>query len=209
MRKTIRTPEDVAEHFGADLDGLEQGEGRLEALNRRLSRRLYKDTSCGAWGKLHEEIKAVGLHSTSWTAVFVNCANGVAIHSVSRSHGKVVAIKDLPWAVKTYHCIGVRDLEGSIVPIAESFKDLIDIFERENQPYQMVAVDRIRVSFKVDLPRATKKVMVFRCGSSIVEGSEAEAQPIEVILPCTPEDLDEAVNNVEDQVNEIVSSCEP
>ncbi len=43
--KTIRTPADVAAHFDANFDA----NSVMAENSARLSRRIYKDTACGAW----------------------------------------------------------------------------------------------------------------------------------------------------------------
>ena len=93
--RAIRTPADVAAHFGANFDA----NSVMAENSARLSRRIYKDTACGAWADFMRRDVAD------------------------------------PW--------------------------------------------------------------IFRCGS-IVEGIDAEIMPETVALPCSPEDLDRAVQCVED-----------
>ena len=202
--QTIRTPQDVSRHFGANTTDLDGKPLKLDALNEMLSRRLYKDTSCGAWGKIVEVTRATGKRPAKWAVLLEDVGSGVAVVSARPLHEKKVPLDRLPNAVRAYLCIGVRDLDGHVIEGTETFQELLEFFERDHQPHRVVgrAKAQVWVTCTIDVLRKERKVMTFCCGS-ICEGADAEAKASPVDLPCAPKDLDDAVSNVEDQVNQI------
>jgi hypothetical protein len=202
MKLDIRTPADVAAHFYSDSEDDAGNPLPLEELNRRLSRRVYKDTDCGAWAKVSERTVAIGTSKRRWTALLTEVGQSVRVEHARMEHGKKVSVAELPKVVRQYLCLG-DDLSNDIMDIGETSAELIEGLERDHIPHAQVnrSPHQWRVHFHCDTPKAYKQVFVVEIGS-IVEGTDAELHE-ETELPCSSEQLDAMVKAVEDAADEV------
>lgn len=186
--KTIRTAADVFDHFGADYDP----EKSLEENNRRLSRRIYKDTNCGAWGKV-EERKATQERHGYFSAEYVKL-DGVWTFLRIRRHDdlKGPPVENIMVPNTTLHDYfwDKRDLPMLTVWLEDMTRDT---------GRSAYTTDTEFLSWSVP---TDDTVVKFRCGS-IVEGVDAEVNARPVTLPCSPEDFDAAIQYVEDEVQRV------
>lgn len=93
MPKSIRTLADVATHLGA-----------AHPTNESISRRVYKDTACGAWAQVTTEPVRREL---TFRARFVESILGSMLVEVRRS-GRVIPLHDLPAEVRDFCCVKDR-----------------------------------------------------------------------------------------------------
>lgn len=171
--KTIRAPEDVFAHFGADYD-TEKNEAQN---NERLSRRMYKDTECGAWAEVVTHTPTRQEWQT-WTGRYARIDGVWQLSSISQ---------DGTPAELSVHGGQVREY---FWPDAESVA--VYLAEKAGGASEYEATEEVLIL------RPQESVFLFRVGS-IVEGIDAEVPAEEVALPCTPADLDRAVARVEDE----------
>ena len=179
MVKEIKSMWDVFEHFDIDVDMSLDPATRLKKANERLDRSLYKYTSCGAWGKVEKE-DVYERRRGKWTARYVRCQDDWSLQEIKDENG--VKQPRVPNEVSTYFW----------PPIAfdELQKELKEILKTDAMEMEYTTPEEIDWSVK------TGERDVFMVGS-IVEGVDEEAETQYVYLPCTAEDLDAAVANVE------------
>lgn len=163
---------DVLAHFDALDDALpddaDLSGSVLERANARLSRRVYKSTVCGAWAEVRRE-PVVARATETWTARYEPRDDG-RWHAVDLSGPADVVndVREYFWALCDANARELLRLDGDVGTVTESFA----------------------------VARTTGSRWVFRVGS-IVEGTDAEVEPVEVALPCRRRDLTRAVDLVE------------
>lgn len=182
--KQVKTVEDVFNHFGADYDPALP----LEDNNRWLSRRIYKDTGCGAWGKVEqypEQEKRQGQYRATyqkqegvWELL---CIFECAFNELDTAN----ELSTYPQEVRDYFW-----------PPAAGVQEFLN---KQAQGHNVWGTQVETVDYRVLTGRT---VIQFECGS-IVEGCDAEVAASPVVLPCTPDDLDVTIKYVEDSVQEI------
>lgn len=182
--KTVKTIEDVFNHFGADYDEAKS----LEENNKWLSRRIYKDTACGAWGKVEEypeqEKKRGQYHATYqkqegvWEML---CIFERKFDALDTAH----ELSAYPKEVREYFWTPEAGMQ--------------EFLNEQAQGHNVWGTQVEAIEYRV---KTGKTVIQFECGS-IIEGSDAEVNASPVTLPCTPEDLDAAIQYVEDEVQTI------
>lgn len=184
--KTIRTAEDVFNHFGADYDP----EKPLEENNRWLSRRTYKDTSCGAWAKVDSR---PGIE---------NCRGFFSAH-----YAKVDGIWELVCILRHRPLHPEPENMGLNVhaDVRRYFwPDGVDVGMQEflnEKAGGHFFWDSPKEDIEWKQPTGESR-LEFICGS-IVEGTDAEVTAQPVTLPCSPADLDATIKWVEDEVQSI------
>lgn len=176
-KKTIRTPNDVAAHFDADFDP----NAVMAENGARLSRRIYKDTECGAWADFMRR-DITHCERQEWAARYAK-VDGVW-QLLSLTHA------DKP-AEFSVHNGQVREY---FFPTGIDMSEFLDCAAKGAADLMLTETVEVKVK--------TGEEWVFRCGS-IVEGIDAEVMPEEVVLPCTPADLDGAVKAVEDEADRL------
>jgi hypothetical protein len=196
MNTPITTMTDVLDHFSADY---EEGDSD-ELRNSRLSRRIYKATSCGAWAKVVLETQHER-KDQEWTAEYVR----------TEDKGRI----DGKWRVVSYR--GPDDAAPRIVadpaylyPITGTMpppQDVIDYFWPDGvEMYTYLderfpGQDKATVTETLTLRVPLGMRYVFRVGS-IVEGTDSEWET-SVVLPCLSDALDDAVQEVEAWAQEV------
>lgn len=185
-KKTIKTAEDVFNHFGADFDP----EKSLEENNRWLSRRIYKDTACGAWAKVEERPATVCKYA-HYSAEYVKL-DGVWTLLAVRRHDEFTGPPVERVAVPN------KQLHGYFWPDAEEMQGYLRAKTEDTGRHHYESP----VEFLTWAAPTGEQVLEFVCGS-IVEGSDAEVTADPVTLPCSPEDLDATIRWVEDEVQAI------
>ena len=170
--KTIRTPADVAAHFDATFDP----NAFMAQNSAMLSRRIYKDTACGAWADFVRR-DVTHREQQEWTARYAKIEGVWQLLSLSRACAA---------AEFSVYDGQVRDY---------FFPHGIDMGEFLDDVAKGAAY--LTLTETVEIKVKTGEEWVFRCGS-IVEGIDAEIMPETVALPCSSEALDRAVRCVED-----------
>lgn len=185
-KKSIKTVEDVFNHFGADYDPLLS----LEEKNRFLSRRIYKDTSCGAWGciKVYPERKK---RDGYYSAEYVKLDGVWTLLSIFRHDSREGEAKERIMVPNTQLHYYFWDHHNPGV---------MQVWLEDETEGTGKSVHVSEVAYVEWFQTTDKLVTAFRCGS-IVEGSAAEVQAGDVRLPCSPDDLDAAVEYVEREVD--------
>lgn len=189
--KTIRTAEDVFDHFGADYDP----EKPLEENNRWLSRRIYKDTACGAWAMVNSSpgMEACrGLFSGHYAKV-----DGMW-ELVSIFRHRVFSPAAEPLGLDVH-----PDVRRYFWP--ESGEGMQEYLNERAGGHFFWTSKTEDVEWMQ--PTGTTR-LEFICGS-IVEGSDAEVTANPVTLPCSPSSLDAAVQYVEDEVETLWNEAHP
>jgi hypothetical protein len=182
---TITTPEQVAANFGADFDPT----ATTEQNNARLSHRVYKDTSCGAWANVTRRDTA-HREAQEWTARYAK-VEGVWQLLALFQEGIAAEFSVHDGQIREYFFPTGIDMGG--------FLD-----EQAAGASTYTATETIEVKVK------TGEEWIFSCGS-IVEGIDAEVMPKEVALPCTLKDLTDVVEAVEVEAQylwELTHGCE-
>lgn len=170
--KTIQTPADVAAHFDADFDP----NAVMAENSARLSRRIYKDTACGAWADFMRR-DITHREQQKWVARYAKIDGVWQLLSLTHN--------DTP----TEFSIHGGQVREYFFPTGIDMTEFLD--------GEAKGAADLTLTDTVDVKVKTGEEWVFRCGS-IVEGIDAEVLPEEVSLPCTPDDLDRAVRCVED-----------
>lgn len=144
--------------------------------NAELERSMYKYTSCGAWAEVGTE-DAFDNKEAAWTAKYVRCQGEWSLAEIKDASGK--PCPQVPVEVQDYFW--------------PNFENLQEELERVLDTKGMEAEYTAEIKWR----EITGIREVFRVGS-IVEGTDAEAETRYVYLPCKAEDLDAAVQAVED-----------
>lgn len=141
-----------------------------------LDRALYKYTECGAWGKV-ETVGVYEKRTSVWTAKYTRCQGEWSLQGIYDAEGKAVApvVKE----VVDYFWPDVKSLQEDLEAVLGSGMEASHSAEIE---WTVRVGDR----------------EIFSVGS-IVEGIEREARTQCVYLPCSSEDLDQAVADVEEE----------
>ena len=168
----INTLEDLFDHLDAHWH-----DGDIEASKRSLSRRVYKDTECGAWATFGMPgERAVSHESQTWTGRYAKI-DGVWEMLAPLRDGVPCEASTMPQAAKEY--FWPSTVQSDLNELADGAASL-------------TLTETIRVP--VMAPHAGSFVV-----GSIVEGSDAEVPPETVFLPCSPEDIDRAIAGVNDE----------
>lgn len=173
----IKTIEDVFEHFYATWEP----ESDLKRNNDLLSRRLYKDTNCGAWATTYPPgERKVGSVKETWTCEYRK-VDGLWERGLLSFNGDRVIDSKAPRAVIDYFWPEDCDLQA-----------FLQDYSKGRSSFEMTET--------IDVPVMAKHNGYFLVGS-IVEGTDAEITASPVYLPCKAEDLDCAVRYVEDEAS--------
>ena len=173
-KKLIKNLADVCDYFGA-----------WDHTNDALSCRIYKTTTCGAWAKVSEEAM---LRKETW----------IGHYKKGRKNG-------------LWKCIGVRKNGIAWIPLSKAPQAVREFFwpweSCTDAAYIAGELNRIfdgktEVKEKGGFNVPFGKRLVFYCGS-IVEGVDQYADATPVRLPCKPEQLDRAIQEVEREVESI------
>jgi hypothetical protein len=180
----IRNTEDLLHHYGEGTTGC------VTQDDRTLSRRVYKSTDCGAWAALIPPGESpVGTRSEEWTAHVTNSILGPRVRSVRKKGCATVPANDAPAHVRGYLLLTkANQIEGMTWAEVEAL-DADDI----------VRVTRgkgLKVTFRMEAPVMKPHAGGVRLGS-IVEGSDAEVMPEELMFPFSEADLEQAIENIE------------
>jgi hypothetical protein len=188
MTKTIRTLQDVADHLGA-----------AHPTNESISRRVYKDTSCGAWAEVKEEPVLVKRRFRARFCTFA--LRGTVLESLHQGKTKV-DLATLPSQLVSFLAVSPstaqHKLPGDLVT-TDDLSSLVDGTDAQGQKVKH-SRGRLFVAFTCEVPVGTRTV--FRVGS-IVEGVDAEVFPETVVLPCTGAQIDQAIECVEFAANDL------
>jgi hypothetical protein len=189
----LATLADVALYLGAN-----------EPTNESLSRRVYKDTDCGAWAKVEEGTQVLRKRMQEWVATLRVGINGVHVVKLRRVGYGATELEKVPPRVREY--LQVAEGQRSLTTLTR--EDFDGLKEDESQGGGE-GVLRVTVrselekvaTFRVEVPQ-TRQGLYFLCGS-IVEGSDAEVTAAPVWLPCKPEEIDTALQYVEEEADRI------
>ena len=194
MSKKIRTPQDVADMFGADTP-----EG--------ISRRVYKGTNCGAWAEVVERVEErVEEREETWTAEFRCLPSGGTRVTHVRKRGRAqICTCSAPQEIRDFLALPCVHFTNSTLT-ADELKNI-------NPPDPGVcgtkriwwrAPDVAYITFVTKVKRASPNrwLWKFRVGS-IVEGCDQEIDVEEVFLPCAAQDIHDAIQAVEDEAKAI------
>jgi len=165
--------------------------GAWTETNESLSRRVYKDTDCGAWAKVEERIKSKRIQET-WSITYEKVGGRWLVIRACRPGfaGFGFAAQDpeflwIPVDVRDYFFIGSEHDEMR----NSSLDSLAD------------GKDDYSTTETVDVQHCIGTEFVFLVGS-IVEGTDAEVSD-EVILPTTSDRIDAAIAGIESAVDEV------
>ena len=193
----IRNTAELLNHFGVENE-------------RQLDRAIYKNTECGAWAKLVAPgARKVGTRSETWTAKVRMSIAGAVCASVRKKGGKTLPSTDAPSYVQEFllldstfpepHQKGLPQLMHSVT--WEQLRDMPADGDRIVKNTQSGPLT-LFITFMVDAP----VVKTHRGGvlfGSIVEGSDAEVWPEELLFPFSPDDLDRAIENIEEEADRL------
>jgi hypothetical protein len=207
-KHVIRNLRDLAAEIGASRPDIEA-----------IDRRVYKDTSCGAWCA---EVKAYPeglLRAETWDVKLVRSLSGCVIAGRRNGRGPwlYTLIEGLPHEVIEYFCgkqrpgrvFYVVHLDGPDAPasarekVEAAVKADVNVELRTPAKNEKLTLARCAVTLDIRRPnRSAGRVIGVKVGS-IVEGVDQCADPVELIFPFVRAEWDLAVKNVEDQVTEI------
>jgi hypothetical protein len=176
----IKTVKDVFDFFGADYDA----DLRFAENNRRLSRRVSKDTECGAWAAVHVS-DAVAAVVEDWTARYARIDGVWTLHGFSTG-GVAIEMSDVPTAVHSYFWDGSDDFQSFLFEKADSRSDFT-------------------LSDTVSFMRAIGGVAIALTMGSIVEGIDSTVDNT-LTLPTTKRKLEAFVEGIEDEATGLWNS---
>jgi hypothetical protein len=174
---------DVAEYLGVDVGA----DDTDERMGERLSRRVYKDTDCGAWAKVVTRPVLV-TEPQSWTARYAKVDGVWTLAGLSRD-GQPHEFSVHGGQVRQYFFWDGADLQEHLQMLSAGRSDF-------------TCTDTIDVQIQ------SGTEMVFVVGS-IVEGSDAEVAPVEVTLPCPELSIDAAIEAVEAEADRLWREANP
>jgi hypothetical protein len=183
---SIKTIEDVFSHFWATWEP----ESDLKRNNDLLSRRLYKDTDCGAWASITPPgLRQVGKRQETWTCYFRK-VDGIWERGMFSFNGDRVIDSKVPRAVLEYFW---PPFDSIVPPVTDNgMQEFLALEAKGRSSFELTDT--------VDLPIMEPHNGIFLVGS-IVEGTDAEVTASPVYLPCEAKDLDDAVQYVEDETS--------
>ena len=183
---SIKTIEDVFNHFCATWEP----EDDLKRNNDLLSRRLYKDTNCGAWASITPPgLRQVGKHQETWTCHFRK-VDGIWERGMFSFNGDRVIDSKVPRAVLEYFW---PPFDSITPPVTDNgMQEFLTLEAKGRSSFELTDT--------VDLPIMEPHNGMFLVGS-IVEGTDAEVTASPVYLPCEAKDLDDAVQYIEDETS--------
>lgn len=177
---------------------------------RQLDRAIYKNTECGAWAKLVAPgTRKVGTRVETWTAKIRMSIAGAMCVSVRKKGGKSMPSTDAPRYVQEFllldstlpegHQKGLSQLMHSVT--FEQLRDMPVDGDRIVKNTQSGPLT-LFITFQVDAPvmKAHLGGVVF---GSIVEGSDAEVWPEELLFPFSADALDRAIENIEEEADRL------
>ena len=173
-------------------------DGQDAENDRRLARRIYKDTSCGAWAKVIPAGMRPGpIGREQWSAVLQLKADGVHVYSVIDEDGKEYDLITAPIDVLAYLCVGSRVSRMDLGDL-DSLKFFNDPAAYDRDVYRVVDLspNSKQVTFTLDrrqqIPHAGGVLV-----GSIVEGSEAEFTCSPLYFPIAEKNWDQAIEWLE------------
>lgn len=179
----LKNLRDVCRHFGVGYYVNDD-----ERTNQLLSKTVYKATECGAWARV--DFHAVDEVEEVWTTAVADSINGPIVRSARRRGAKRVYGGDIPTYVRDFMLMDVR---GHVQDM--TWVQLLAI--RSGSAVRVATLVRGVLYFTFVVKRPIYR-LVFRCGS-IVEGSEAEINARPVPLPCKHQEVDAAVEYVNEE----------
>jgi hypothetical protein len=192
----IRNAQELADHIGAN-----------DATEASLSRRLYKNTDCGAWLALVDVKRGGKARKEKWQ-VFARLGIGGRVYFIARrnSRGVWLTAKKMPEHLRSYLLLD----NGLNMVFGEStFSDWTDfvaaVCSSEDCKVQKRArAGKFAIQFLLSVegkgPSSTRPGAKI---GSIVEGSDRCAESVTLVFPFTAKEWREAVQSVEDEVDEI------
>lgn len=186
----ITTFLELFEHLGADYDA----EAPLKDNEKRLSRRVYKDTSCGAWASLVPPGEhAVGKTLEKWA---------VSYQKVEGAEDKIrVVLKGppgaavTPWILDYFMAKIDPDGGGGLVSMMD-WPTVVVVTTSDGEGGAREAECDVEVP--VMAPHTGGVVF-----GSIVEGTDADVTGDEILFPTTTTEVDRALQYVEEMAEEI------
>ena len=201
MMTTIRNTADLLNVYGEGSDN------NPEEDERRLDRRVYKSTACGAWAKLLPPgYQRVGTRRGTWTVRITNSIVGPKCYNVRRKGRRAIVTADAPEYVRQFL------LPTETLP--EPHRKGFDPHTMHNITWEQLVdlpieggIERVTkrrgallVTFTLDEPVLKPHQGGVLLGS-IVEGSDAEIPARELLFPFTEEALDKVLEGIEDEVD--------
>ena len=191
----IRNAKDLAKWIGVDYDE----DSTEEYLGKAMSRRLYKDTSCGAWlslARMEDCEKPV-----IWTAHLKKGIDGVYVTRARRAHGKTTTdIASLPERVRQFLLLFAHSNKTELTPDCFDTLSAISVSNGD-------ATKRVTAKSPIEkIVTFSLKEMIYVNGvaiGSIVEGTDATTSVHELAFPFLLSDFWAAVQKVEDEASEI------
>ena len=191
MANKIRTIEDLFGHYGEPVSG------DPAVDQERLSRRVYRDTDCGAWAVVIPPGKReVGTRREVWTAYITPSIVGPRVGRVRRKGCAGIPANKAPDYVRGYLLLD----EHNSIPLtyeqvgALATDDNTDILRVTDTGKGM-----IKVVFCVQAP-ITKTHRGGLILGSIVEGSDVEIK-MELFFPFTKGTLKGAIQSIEEEAD--------
>lgn len=172
----LATLEDVCNYLGA-----------AQQTNESLSRRVYKDTDCGAWAKVEERTRFETRKET-WRVSYARI-EGVWQMLAAFREGQPVEFSAMAPNVREFYWPSGVDMQATL-------DELVPGQSHHEHTEQFDAM----------YPVGSE--LVFRVGA-IVEGSDAEVAPEEVVLPATGEQIDNAIEIVESAASDLWNEANP
>ena len=179
----VETVKDVFDFFDADFTGYES----MEVNNKRLSRRVYKDTSCGAWAQV--EVKPDTKRCTeTWSVRYAKIDGRWTLVSYLTG-GAVIELADVPTTVINYFWPTAMledndELQGVLDRLSDHRSDFVETYTFDN----------------IRRPTGGQEITLHI--GSIVEGIDAATQD-SVTLPTTKRELRLMVEDIERQAKEL------
>jgi hypothetical protein len=195
LREMIHNTADLFDHF-------------MVENARQLDRAIYKGTACGAWAALVAPgARRVGTRVETWTAKIHMSIPGAVCVSVRKKGAKSMPSTDAPFYVQEFLLLDStfpkEDQKG--LPQLMHFVTWDQLRNMKAEGIKRVTQRgplTLFVTFTVDAPvmKAHQGGVVF---GSIVEGSDAEVFPEELLFPFSEADLDRAIENIEDEADRL------
>jgi len=155
--------------------------GATHPTNDSLSHRVYKDTECGAWAKVKERTK-YKTRREKWTVRYVKVDGVWQVLSAFRNN-RPVELSVMPANVREFFLVGSDSMQDDVAALAAPAASYEHTEAMESK-----------------YPTGTELVFIV---GSIVEGTDAEVQPVEVPLPASSKRIDMAITSVEAGAREL------
>lgn len=189
---TIKSFHDLFAYLGVGWNDSEP----LKSNEARLSRRIYKDTACGAWAALVAPgVRKVGIRSQTWSAEYRQSILGPLLVRARQDGKPWRPAIEAPEAVRQYLCAGQPMSNGGLGVSREDWDTILSLCKQTRD-----GTYRWRGAIDVPVTKPHRGGVQF---GSIIEGVDATVEGDVLFFPFQADEIDKQIESIEAEANTI------